>query len=248
MDRCQSVCVSCAISASRHLTFGLPQGSVTDPNGFSFYSDPVSQITDQHSVSVHIYADNTQLYLPFAFNETDANRAVIQIEDCIDDTRKWIAHNKLKLNEEKTDILIYVPSHQTRKCSINSLTIGGYKVEASGSVRNLGVMFDSCMQMKAQVNSVVKSCHHQLRNISNIRKYLSIDAFISSRLDYANSLLTGLHDTEFYKLQKIQNNAAHILTRTNKYDHTTPVLKDLHWLTMRKQIEFKILILTYVSA
>ena len=106
--------------------------------------------------------------------------------------------------------------------------------------------------MKVQIKSVVKSCHHQLRNIGNIRKYLSteaatnlIHAFISSRLDYSNSLLTGLPDSEIKKLQKVQNNAARILTRTKKYDHITPVLKNLHWLTMRKRIEFKVLILAY---
>ena len=102
-------------------------------------------------------------------------------------------------------------------------------------------MFDSCMQMKALVNSVVMSCHHQLRKIGNIRTYLSteaatnvIHAFISGRLDYANSLLIGLPDSEIKKLQRIQNNAARILTRTSKYDHITTVLKDIHWLTMRK--------------
>ena len=86
-----------------------------------------------------------------------------------------MAHNKLKLNEvKKTDILICVPSSQTHKCSINSLTIGG-KVEASDSVRNLRVMFARCIQMNATVNSVVKSCYHQLRNIGNIRKYVSTE-------------------------------------------------------------------------
>ena len=84
MDRCHSVCVSDTIPASRHLTFC----SVTLPNDFSFYSDPVLQIDEQHCVSVHIYADDTQLYLPFALNETDANRTVTQMEDCIDDIRK----------------------------------------------------------------------------------------------------------------------------------------------------------------
>ena len=101
MHRCQSACESGAISASRHLTFGFPPGSVTGPNSFSFYSDPVPQIGEQHSISIHIYADDTQLYLPFALNETDANRAVIQMEDCIDDIWKWMTHNELKLNEEK---------------------------------------------------------------------------------------------------------------------------------------------------
>ena len=119
------------------------------------------------------------------------------MENCIIDIQKWMLHKKLKLNEYKRHILICVSSHPTHKCSINSLTIGRYNIEASDSVRNLGVMFDSCMHMKVQVNSVVKSCLHQLRNIGNIRTRLSTEAatnilFISSRLDYANSFLIGL--------------------------------------------------------
>ena len=47
------------------------------------------------------------------------------------------------------------------------------------------------------------------------------------------------------KLQKIQNTAARILTRTKKYDHISPILKDLHWLRVRERIDFKILMLTY---
>ena len=88
--------------------------------------------------------------------------------------------------------------------------------------------------------------------IWKIRQYLTteaatslIHAFISSRLDYGNSLLAGLPDTDILKLQKIQNTAARILTRTKKYDHISPILKDLHWLRVRERIEFKILMLTY---
>ena len=60
------------------------------------------------------------------------------MENCINDIHKWMAHNKLKLNEEKTDILICVPSCQTHKYSINS--ISGGNVEALDSVGNSGVI------------------------------------------------------------------------------------------------------------
>ena len=85
-----------------------------------------------------------------------------------------------------------------------------------------------------------------------IREYLTseaatnlIHAFVSSRLDYGNSLLAGLPDTEISKLQKVQNTAARILTRTKKYDSISPVLKELHWLKVKERIDFKILMLTY---
>ena len=70
-------------------------------------------------------------------------------------------------------------------------------------------------------------------------------AFISSRLDNANSLLYGLPDYQIKRLQRIQNTAARILTRTAKHDHITPVLKELHWLPVEKRIMYKIILLTY---
>jgi hypothetical protein len=91
------------------------------------------------------------------------------------------------------------------------------------------------MSMNDHLNTTVKSSNFQLRAIGQIRQYLSseaastlIHAFITSKLDYGNSLLFGLPETQTQKLQKVQNTAARILTRTKKYEHITPVLKDLH--------------------
>ena len=252
-DRHQSVHVSGVSSSPRQLIFGLPQGSHIGPQGFSHYTDEVPEIAAKHGVSVHMYADDTQLYLPFSLATHDAQVAAVHVmEDCINDIRMWMSFNKLKLNDEKTELLIVVPSRQTHKCSIDSINIGGCEVRKSDSVRNLGVQFDSTMLMKPQINSLVKSCNFQLRAIGKIREYLSSDAasnlihaFVSSRLDYGNSLIFGLPDTEIQRLQKVQHTAARILTRTRKYDHISSILRDLHWLPIRDRIDFKVLMLAY---
>ena len=160
--------------------------------GFSYYTDEIPEIAAAHGVSVHMYADDTQLYLPFSLTMPEcAQEAVIQIEDCIEDVRQWMTSNKLKLNDEKTELLIILPSRQVHKCNLTSFTIGGCEINASSSVRNLGVMFDNRMLMKTQINSIVKNCNFQIREIGKIREFLSqeaatnlIHAFITSRLDY----------------------------------------------------------------
>ena len=88
--------------------------------------------------------------------------------------------------------------------------------------------------------------------IGSIRKFLTDDsaaqlvhAFVSSRLDYCNSLLAGLNDSDYHKLQKIQNTAARIVTRTRKFDHITPVLIQLHWLPIPLRIEYKLLLIVF---
>ena len=74
-----------------------------------------------------------------------------------------------------------------------------------------------------------------------------IHAFISSRVDYCNGLLTGLPKKTIKQLQLIQNAAATLLSRTKRTEHITPVLKSLHWLPVSYRIDFKVLLLVYKS-
>ncbi len=72
-----------------------------------------------------------------------------------------------------------------------------------------------------------------------------IHAFMTSRLDYCNALLSGCSTRLINKLQMVQNAAANVLTRTRKYDHISPVMLTLHWLPIKHCIDFKILLITY---
>ena len=69
--------------------------------------------------------------------------------------------------------------------------------------------------------------------------------FISSKLDSCNSLLFGLPKGNLYRLQRIQNSAAKIISGACKRDHITPILRELHWLPISSRIQFKILLLTF---
>ena len=70
-------------------------------------------------------------------------------------------------------------------------------------------------------------------------------AFLTSRLDYCNILLSGIPDYQLNHIQRFQNTAARLITRTSKYDHITPVLEALHWLPVRQRISYKVLLFTY---
>ena len=106
--------------------------------------------------------------------------------------------------------------------------------------------------MKAHVNQICRASYMNTSNISAIRRMLTkeaaetlVHAFVSSWLDYCNSLLYGLPASTLNKLQLIQNHAARVVTGARKYDRITPVLRELHWLPVSQRIAFKLLTLTY---
>ena len=94
------------------------------------------------------------------------------------------------------------------------------------------------MSFSDQINSVSKSCHFHIRDIRRILLPLSTatalaNSLVSSKLDYCNSLYSGISQTNLNKLQRIQNSLARAITNTSKYQHITPTLKKLHWLPIR---------------
>ena len=110
-------------------------------------------------------------------------------------------------------------------------------------------MLDCNMTMSHQVSSISRSVRYQLRNIGFIRKYLNrssteklVYALISSRLDFGNSVLFNLPQTQLSVLQRLQNAAARIITLSKKHTHITPILRSLHWLQVKDRIIFKILL------
>ena len=60
-----------------------------------------------------------------------------------------------------------------------------------------------------------------------------IHSFITCRLDQCNSLLYGLRDTHIARLQRIQNSAARLVTRTRSSEHITPVLRKIALVTSK---------------
>jgi hypothetical protein len=160
--------------------------------------------------------------------------------------------NKLKINDSKTEFLIIGGRKQLGKINIERLKVGEKNIVPVKSVRNLGVIFDEHLLMDKQINKICRTAYYHLRNIRAIRSYLTEDAaaslihaFITSHLDYCNSLLNNVPACYLQKLQYVQNSAARTLLKLKKFDHIQPALSELHWLPIRYRIDFKILLLVF---
>ncbi|XP_033121101.1 uncharacterized protein LOC117120193 [Anneissia japonica] len=184
------------------------------------------------------------------FHQSELSSSLTKLNQCVGCVQQCSLATKLHLNVKKTELIRF--SSCFRAVEAMSLQPYQFLVEPKSEVRNLGVILDSTLQMKSNINAVCRSSCAALRKIEKIRKFLDkpttlrlIYAFLNSRLDYCNSLISGLPKTQIAKLQRIQNSAARLVTLTKRRIHITPILYDLHWLPVDKRITYKTLLLTY---
>ena len=213
------------------------------------YTKPVSDIIQRHGLSHHSYADDTQLYITMDHTNNNWRDGLARIQLCVFEIREWMKQNMLKLNDDKTELIVFTSKYKQDLYNDLSITIGD-------TVVDLGVIFDRVLSLRQHVSYTSKTCRFHLRNISRIRKYIPQDtsvvlvkSLVMSRLDYSNGLFYGLHKCTVSGLQAVQNSAARIVTQERLRDHDSMsrALIGLHWLTVDKRIEIIFLIFNYIK-
>ena len=252
-ERTQVVRVNDSTSSSITLPFGVPQGSVIGAEEYKLYTIPLGEIIRRHGLRFHFYADDGQLHVSFVLkNKEDLQTALDKISACTREIKLWMTTNFLKLNDEKTEVMVITPARKSHEINVENVNIGNTTVPTSKSAKNIGVTFDSKMKLQEHITHTCRVCFMHLRKIASIRRFITtesceslVSALITSRLDYANSVLYGLPKCQIKRLQRVQNMAARIVRNVGKFEHVTPIMYELHWLPLHERIEFKIIIMTF---
>ena len=247
-DQIQKVKIGSSESSPVTLECGVPQGSVLGPILFILYTTPLGQICSKHGIHYHLYADDSQLYMSFKPSKAGSKEMCLHhLEGCISDIRLWKANNMLKLNDEKTEFIIFGTRQQLAKISDISIKVGSMKIQPVEEVRNLGYFMDGLLKNSVHINKLSAAMFHNLRNIKRIQNKLDFDstktiiqALIMSKLDYCNALLPGSSKLLLTKLQHIQNMACRIVCSLKKLDHVSQPMYNLQWLCIQERIDYKI--------
>ena len=234
------------------LKHGVPQGSVLGPILFNCMMTDLMRSIEARGVACHSYADDTQLWVSFDPRlPGDEDAARLLLTDTLAFVSEWMNQHHLKLNQEKT---VFIPFHRTTAV-FASLSVGGVDIEPSVIAKNLGVWFDTKLDFKHHVSNTLRSCYFHLRRLQACKPYIPaiylpvlVHAFITSRLDFCNSILYGLPSCTLSRLQKVQNAAAKFLTGARKFDSASQQLQTLHWLPIKDRILFKVILLSHSIA
>ena len=191
-DRTQTVQIGSCTSTPVTLKYGVPRGSVLGPILLTMYTTPFGNIFRKHGLNFHLYADDTQLYISFQPGVSVSKETAIScLEACIKDIKIWMTNNLLKLNDDKTELIVITTHSNTSHNQHLGINIGDSLITPSSEPpRNLGVLFDLTCSLNDHVSKICKSINYNLYSTGKIRKYLDTQtASITSRLDYFNSLL-----------------------------------------------------------
>ena len=189
------------------------------------------------------YCDDTQLAV--LGSPRDAGALVACLEQNLTALAVWLRKNGLKVNADKTQLLVLGTRQNLRQLPPISVEFMGTTITGSPTARNLGVTFDVNLSFGDHVTEVVRRCTGVLSGLSHSghqlpRSTLStlVQALAVSVIRYAISVYGVCGVTQMGRLQRMLNFGARVISGRRKYDHISDVMRDLQWLSAENMWRF----------
>lgn len=228
-------------SSEATIMSGVPQGSILGPLLFNIFIRDIKNAVK--SCNVHFYADDVQL--SYSFKPEDAKTAFSKINEDLDYIYKHTTNEGLKINANKTAALLFgnnniknviLHQHLTLKMSEEVIVF-------SETAKNLGVIMDDKLNFKSHVSHICRSAYVTLKGLYHIKDYVTTelkiklcDSLVLSKLNYCDAVYgPGLTAECSNRIQKVQNSCVRFSMHIPRWQHITPYLKEVGWLSMRER-------------
>lgn len=239
-NRRQCVKFNGQISTVGDVNCGVPQGSILGPLLFTIYT--ANLISCVKHCSVHLYADDTQVYYSF-----DVSTAVVANNKINSDLQELINQSTahcLSINPAKSKVLLFGRKQSRSKCIKDlNIVIDNVSLEFVNSAKNLGVEIDTDLRFSNHVTNKIKAAFVNLKMIYAHRHILDLntkktlcDALVLSHFNYSD-VLYGPCITKFDKqrIQRMQNSCIRLICGIRRRERVTNRLKNIKWLNMEER-------------
>ena len=210
---------------------------------FYFYTVMLSDDPMGHTQSTRIY---------MSLSDSNAKESLEKLQHCLMGVSAWMTGSKLKLNHSKTEFL-FIGTKLQREKFLNNFPclLLGQDTNPSTSAKNIGVLFDSSLNVRKHISQTCRACFYHIRDLRRIRKkivlrYCQANCSGTRQLDYCNSLFHDMPEKDIARLQRVQNCLSRVVTKAPRFSRSIPILKRLHWLPVAScRIHFKICAITF---
>ena len=191
----------------------------------------------------------TKLLLSFTVN--DSAWTTQSVNSDLQRIRNWCFNNCSMLNPDKTKLIVFGSRRMSSKLLDFKLSPLGNDINPAQSVKDLGVISDPTLSFDNHISTVVSSCMSKLSKISRITFFdkqlleTMINAYVFCERYYCSSVWSSTSACNIRKLLYIQNFAARTICNVRKYDHISPVLRNLRWLPVNTQLYCRDATLTF---
>ena len=230
-NRTQYVTYNGEKSTSRHITCGVPQGSILGPLLFLIYINDLSTVSkDLFSI---LFADDSNMFIA----GKNINDLSSKMNLALKDIQEWLCANKLSLNVLKTHYMVFTT--QRKVVPDIKLVIFNSVIERVYVTKFLGVQIDSKLNWKDHIKYIRKKLSKSVGIMYKARKKLTKPSLINlyysianPHFIYCNQVWGNAHKTILEPMHKIQKKFIRIITSSPYRAHTQPLFVANHMLDL----------------